>query len=495
MKLRRNALISPLVLLILLSLVLPIAAQTFTDPAPPKVQTLPDVPLPEPKKQEGLKYHAAPKPLAAGAVTHDWLHFLGPNHNAISSESPLLKQFGKTGPRLVWEVTRGDGYATPVVAAERLILFHRLADEEVIECLHAETGKRFWKVAYPIAYRDRYGQGDGPRCQPVSDGQFVYTFGVTGRLHCLKLTTGQILWKRDILKEFKLPENFFGVGSTPLLEGNLLIVNVGAEAGPCVAAFDKGTGKMVWGAGKEWTPGYSSPIAADVHGKRRLFVFTGGESRPATGGLLCIDPTNGKVLFRFPWRSRRYESVNASCPVVIGNQVYISECYGPGGALLDLLPDGSYRKVWENQALKTHFMTALYKDGYLYGVDGHGPRNAPLVCIELKTGKEMWRKEPEWEETIPGNDGPRKVNLFPALASLLLVDGRCLLLGEFGHLAWLDLNPKAYRELERTRLFLAPQTWSMPALSKGLLYVCQNNRGVDDSPPRLLCYDLRREKK
>ena len=113
----------------------------------------------------------------------------------------------------------------------------------------------------------------------------------------------------------------------------------------------------------------------------------------------------------------------------------------------------------------------------------------------MKTGKEMWRAEPEWEETIQRGTESRKVKLSPGLASLILVDGRCLMLGEYGQLVWLDPNPKEYRELDRTRLFLAGETWSMPALSRGLLYVCQNSRGVDGSPPRLICYDLRGDKK
>jgi hypothetical protein len=107
----------------------------------------------------------------------------------------------------------------------------------------------------------------------------------------------------------------------------------------------------------------------------------------------------------------------------------------------------------------------------------------------------MWREEPEWETLAKLPEGPRKYVLPPALASLLQVDGRCLLLGQYGHLAWLDLNPKAYKELDRTHLFLAQETWSMPALSRGLLYVNQNDRGVDDTRERLICYDLRAEAK
>lgn len=488
--------ITPRVLISLL-LALPLAAalraepETFKDPAPPQVQALPPLPEPQPEAQPNLKFHAAPKPLAAGAVTHDWRTFLGPTHNAISTERPLLKEFGPKGPPLVWEVSRGEGYATPAVVGQRVVLFHRVGGEEVVECLHAETGRRFWRMSYPTDYQDRYGFNGGPRCQPVSDGELVYTLGAEGKLHCLQLTTGRVLWKRDLRQEFKLKTNFFGVGATPLLEGEVLIVNVGAEGGPCVAGFDRRTGKMRWGAGKEWGPSYASPVPATVHGKRRVFVFAGGESRPATGGLLCVDPANGQVDFSFPWRARVRESVNASSPVVVKNQVYISECYGPGGTLLDLLPGGGFKQAWSNNVLNTHFVTAIHKDGYLYGIDGHGPRNAPLVCIELATGKEMWREEPEWETIAHLPEGDRKYVLPPALASLLLVDGRCLLLGQYGHLAWLDLNPKGYRELDRTHLFLAQETWSMPALSRGLLYVNQNDGGLDATRERLLCYDLR----
>jgi outer membrane protein assembly factor BamB len=476
-----------------LCLCLPVAAQQFIDPAPPKVEILPATAPLLPQKQAGLKFHKAPKALAANAKMHDWRAFLGPNLNATSNETPLLKKFGPGAPALVWEVPKGEGYAAPAIVNDRVLLFHRVENEEVIECLQAETGQRFWKFAYPSSYRDRYGFNTGPRCQPVSDGEWVYTLGAEGKLHCLKLTTGRVLWKRDILREWNLKPNFFGVGATPLLEGDKLIVNVGADNGPCVAAFDKRSGKMLWGAGKEWGPSYASPVAATVHDQRRIFVFAGGESDPPSGGLLCINPQNGKVEGQFSWRGERYESVNASSPVVIGNQVYISECYGAGGVLLDVLPDGSLREVWKNQNLQVHFMTPIYKDGYLYGVDGHGPGNAPLVCIEWKTGKEMWRAEPIWEEAIanPTKRGPKVWKSIPGLASLLLVDGLCLMQSDSGHLVWLDLNPQGYKELERVQLFNARETWALPSLSRGLLYIVQNNAAEDETPPRLLCYDLR----
>lgn len=445
--------------------------------------------------EDGLIFHGPPKPLAPGAVTHDWRDFLGPSHNAISTETPLLATLGPGAPKLLWERTKGEGYASPCVVAGNAIVFHRLGEQEVVECVAAETGKRLWKFASVAAYSDRYGFSAGPRCQPISDGKNVYTYGVTGQLTCLALATGKVVWKRDIAADYKVPQNYFGVGATPLLEGNLLVVVVGKDSGPSVVALDKLTGKQVWAAGKGWTAGYASPVPATVHGKRRLFVFLGGDSQPTQGGLLCLDAATGKVEGTFPWRSRRYESVNASAPVVIGNQVFLSECYGMGGTLLDIQPDGTLTQLWTNKRFGTHFMTAIHKNGYLYGIDGHGPQNAPLVCVELKTGKELWREEPEWTDSVNTPQGVQTLRLAPALASLILVEGRGLMLGEYGQLAWLELNPKGYKELSRTKLFIARESWGTPALSRGLLTVCQNETGVDGSSRRLLCYDLRASRK
>ncbi len=470
-----------------------VVAQAFEDPAPPAVHPTEQRPAPEPAPQPGLIFHAPPRTLSPEAVTEDWKDFIGPSHNAISRETHLLKKFGPDGPPIVWEVSKGEGYAAPAVIGERVILFHRVGNEETVECLHFETGQRYWKYAYPSDYRDRYGFGNGPRCQPVSDGTFVYTYGVEAKLTCLQITTGQVVWQRDLRSEFGHTLDFFGATATPLLEGDRLIVNVGAPGGPCVAAFDKQTGRMLWGAGSEWGPSYASPIPANTEAGRRVFVFAGGESRPATGGLLILDPEYGEIHCRFPWRGNRYESVNASSPVIVGDKVYISECYGAGGALLRIGRDGSCSEVWTNESLNTHFMTAIHKDGYLYGIDGHGPQNAPIVCLELETGKEMWRFEPEWITPVTRNGQSQEFNLAPALASFLLVDGRCLVLGQYGHLAWIDLDPTGYRELDRTHLFLARQTWALPTLSKGLLYVGQNDTGVDGTKTRLICYDLRAE--
>ena len=426
-----------------------------------------------------------PKPLPAGAVTHDWTSFLGPTHNAVSTETKLSRMLP---PPLVWEFPKGTSYSSPAIAGGRLMFIHRVRDEEVVECMDAETGANKWQFKYGTVFEDRYGYNNGPRASPVIDGTRVFTMGAEGKLHGFDIASGMVIWKRDLRADYKVPQDFFGTASTPLVEGRLLIVNVGAPGGPCVAAFDTATGKEVWRAGTEWGPSYASPIPAVVHSKRRVFVFAGGESEPPMGGLMCIDPATGKVDFSFAWRSRSYESVNASCPVIFDNKVFISASYRTGGALLEIRPDFTHRVVWTTQEFGLHFNTPIYRDGYLYGFDGRNEPDASLACVDVATGKVVWREMPEWTDTLGG----RQQEVSTYRGSLLAVDGAYLCLGELGHLLWLELTPKGYKQISRTWLFPARESWSLPVLSRGLLYVVQNTRDVTRvNRPRLLCYDLR----
>lgn len=436
-----------------------------------------------------VRVHAKPRPLAKDAVTHDWVSFLGPTHNAVSTETRLSRT---VPPPLVWELPKGTSYTSPAIAGSRLVFVHRIGDEEIVECLHPETGARQWEFRYSTNFEDRYGYNNGPRSSPVIDADRVYTVGAQGQLHCLDLASGKRLWARNIAADYKVPQDFFGTASTPLVEGALLIVNVGAPGGPCVVGLDKTTGRQVWQAGREWGPSYASPVPAVVHGRRRVFVFAGGESTPPTGGLLSIDPSNGRVDFSFPWRSRSYESVNASCPVVFDNKVLVSASYRTGSALLEILPDFSHRVVWRTQEFGLHWNTAIHRDGFIYGFDGRNEPDASLACVDAATGRIVWRATPEWNETITVGGTRRQQLVSTYRGSLLSVDGQFLCLGELGHLVWMDLSPKGYRELSHTWLFAARETWTLPVLSRGLLYVVQNTRDVINGVgPRLLCYDLR----
>ncbi len=434
-----------------------------------------------------------PRSLAPTAKTHDWGTFLGPRHNGESSESPLAKAFGPNGPRRIWEMPKGEGYAPVSVHSGRTFVFHRLGAKETLTCADATTGKILWNQSHPVSYTDRYGYDGGPRCQPAVDAKTVVTYGVAGALSGWDPATGKTIWRRDLGAEFRGGTGFFGVGATPLLHNGIVVVAADTPNGGKVLCLDAATGKTRWATNVPYGPGYASPVPATIHGRPMLLLFLGGDDRPPTGGLVSLDSETGRLLGNFPWRARRYESVNAATPRVDGNRVLISECYGAGTALLDIAHDGTFKPVWTNRDIGSHFMTPVLQDGHYYLVDGHGPYNCPLLCVDAKNGTVKWREEPEWNLNVRvGGGRSESVRRMPARASLMPVaDGRSLVLGEFGHLAWIDLVPAGYRERERVQLFAADNSWSPPALSRGLLYVNQNTPGYDDSPARVHCIDLR----
>jgi outer membrane protein assembly factor BamB len=449
--------------------------------------------------------HAAPRPLHPDATTAPWPHFLGPGIDATSPESHLLRDLDLL--TLLWEFPKGDGYASPTLADGRLVLFHRVDGDETIDCLHPETGATLWSFSYPIEYTDRYGYSDGPRGAAMLDAasRSALTLGVTGQLHCLDLHSGEPRWSADLAARHGLRPAFFGLGPAPLIRDGVAYIHLGAADGTAVLAFDLKDGRQLWATPHRWGACYASPSIATLHGKEILLIFAGGESRPTHGGLLLIDPADGTILSEFPWRAEIYESVNASNPVVIDDsKIYLSECYGPGGVLLEIDAQFKPSIAWRGPEIGTHWMTPLAVDGHLYAFPGRHQQTAALTCTAIADGSELWRQSIGWQITPeelfgppPGAPASRRRTSAPQpfqadlqRASLIHVDGDFLALGELGTLAWLDLSPDGHRVISHRQLFLAPQTWSAPAVHRGLLYIAQHDRGYNSSP-RILCYDLR----
>ncbi len=428
----------------------------------------------------------------------DWPRFLGPTVDGKSPEKGLLTKWPKEGPKLVWKMRLGNSYGAPVVAKQRLFMFDRFGEKARLTCCKSESGEELWRFEYATDYEDMYEFENGPRCSPVVDGNRVYIFGVEGMLHCIRATDGKELWKVDTAKEFGVVQNFFGVGSNPVVEDDLLIIQIGGSPadspevrsgrtqanGTAVVAFDKITGKVKYKLGDELAS-YSSPVMATIGGRRWGFLF-------ARGGLIGFEPNKGKLDFHYPWKAPLIESVNAATPVVVGDQVFISEAYDikHGSSLLKVKP-GGYDVVWtdadrpRDKSLQAHFATPIYVDGYLYGCSARHSENAELRCIDWATGKVQW-SEPDLK-----------------WCSLLYVDGHFICLSEDGVLRLLKVNPKKYdlvselvlknKPAEEDPLFPAIQpllkrpAWAAPILSHGLLYV----RGKD----LLVCLEVIEEAK
>lgn len=435
----------------------------------------------------GLTFHQKPRPLSEEATFSDWPRFFGPNDNCTTNEGPLLKKF-EDGFKMVFEVERGPSYSSPILVDQKLLHFHAVDEKETLDCLHPETGQKYWSFSYPFEYKDRYGFSAGPRTSPVvSDGK-IYLIGVTAQLHCLELESGKLLWKRDLMKEFQIPKYFFGYGPNPVIHKDRIIVNVGGReqetSGTCVAALNLKTGKTLWKYEDTWGASYASPVMAKLHGKDVALVLAAGESRPAHGGLIVLNPISGKLYSRFPWRADIYESVLASSPLSVRhNQVFISDCYQKGGVLLRFDEQLQPHIVWTERWFGMHMMIPHQIGSHLYGFAGRNIPDTEFKCIDLKSGVIQWKNEMRWQEN------GRVTGLFRG--SILGTKNRTFCLGEDGSFAELLLTPKKAEILQRKRLFTARETWTPPVIHRGLLYIMENSKGFDDTKPRLICYDLR----
>lgn len=394
-------------------------------------------------------------PLPAG----DWPQFLGPERNSHYQGQDVALQWPAGGPKTLWDREVGEGYSGVAVKDEKLILFHRDENQEVVECLHPLTGKVIWKQSYPTEYRDRFGFDNGPRATPTIHERRVYTFGAGGILHGWKLDSGEKLWGLDTHQKFDVPQGFFGAACSPLVVDGKVLVEIGGEGTTGIVAFDAKTGEILWRCLKD-EASYSSPVFADIDGKPQAVFFT-------RTGLVTLNPENGQVYHKQRWRPRIDASVNAATPLVVGNEIFLSTCYNTGAVLFEVKGQ-QLKKVWSNdESMSNHYNTCVYHDGYLYGLHGRQEYEPSLRCVEWKTGKVMWSEENY------------------KAASLILVEDQLLIVREDGRIVLAPASPKAYRPTAQANV-ISPLIRAAPALANGLLYV-RNEKKV-------VCVDLRSER-
>jgi outer membrane protein assembly factor BamB len=390
----------------------------------------------------------------------NWPGWRGAFRDGITRAAGLLTQWPRGGPKRLWSAESGEGFSSFAVAQGRAVSMLTVGEpggvspgSEAVVCWDVATGKERWRHTYPSGAAFDYG---GPRATPTIDEGRVYTASPAGRLLCLELARGKVVWEVDLRSEVGAVAPKWGFAFSPLVHEGLVYTTPGGTKGRCLAAFHKADGKLAWAA-ENGPAGYSSPVLMEVGGVPMVVFFTGRR-------LLGVTPDEGRLLWEFPWHTQ-FE-VNAATPLPIRAEwdgealdyVFISSGYEQGCALVKIAPEGkrfAARAVYTSNDLCCHFSSPVRIGDCLYGLD----EKRDLTCLDVRTGQVNWRQT-----------GFQK-------GSLIGVDGKLIVLGERGRLALIEADAEQYREIARAQP-LRDKCWTLPVLAGGRLLLRDQKKVV-----------------
>ncbi len=391
--------------------------------------------------------------LAQSAVeADDWYRWRGPSLDGKSVESDWNWQWDNRRPPVAWRQNVGTGFSSVTVSRGRVFTMGNSENTDTVYCLDAETGKIRWSHAYPCALEDKFFEG-GPTSTPTVDGSRVFSLSREGHLFCLEVETGKVVWSANMFEDAKVRIPGWGFSCSPLVRGELLLLNVG-EAG---TAVNKKTGKVVWTSADK-DAGYATPVPYVRAGKEAILIGSGRF-------YIAVDAASGKELWRHRWLTRF--GANAADPIISGPFAFLSSGYNRGSALLRI--DGNEPVVvWTTKEMQNQMNSSVLVGRHLYGVDGGTKTESSLKCLEFKSGKVLWSQ--------PGF----------GVGSLTVAEEKLIILGEDGKLVIANASPAKFSQVSKLQV-LSGKCWTVPVLSNGKIY-CRNADGdvacVDVSAPK-----------
>ena len=382
----------------------------------------------------------------ARAQSSDWTQWGGPQRNFKSDAKGLATAWPETGPRRLWQRELGDGYSAITAEGGMLFTMYRKGDNEIAIALDAATGKTIWEFSYAAPFSPEYdmSQGPGPHATPLVAGNFVFTSGATGKLHCLDKKTGNLLWSHDLLREFHGTLRVNGYSCSPIAYKNEIVMMVGGQSSALVA-FNQKDGSVLWKK-HDFKNSTSSPIVINVDGQDQLVAFMWGD-------VVGVDPVDGSLLWSHP-HPVEY-GLNVSMPVWgPDNLLFISSGYDGGSRVIKLTRAGkktTVEEVWAHRLMRVHFTNAIRVGDVVYGSSGDfGP--APFTAIDVKTGKVLWRHRSF------------------SRASFLMADNHFIILDEDGHLVLANPTAEGLTVAAKADV-LSNNAWTAPSLAGTRLYV------------------------
>ena len=366
---------------------------------------------------------------------------MGEHRNAIVADVAPARDWKTNPPKLLWRRNVGAGWGSFAIAGGRAFTQEQRGDKECVVCYDLYTGRELWRHADDFAFRSPLG-GPGPRATPMVADDRVYAVGAEGRLNCLDAETGKRVWFADILQGDE--NTFHGVTGSPLIHNDWVIVSPPGPKGPCIAAYNRNTGKRVWSTGNDRAT-YSSPTIATLAGVEQVLLHH-------EEGVASFDLSTRRECWSFPWTN--HVNTNVAQPLVHAggeDQVMIACGYGIGAAMLQVAKseddEWSVKELWTSKAMKTKFCTAVIHGDYAYGLD-----DGILACIDIRNGRKKWKG---------GRYGHGQV---------LLAGDMLIVQTEAGGVRLVEPSPKGLREKGGVEPFEG-KTWNPPALAYPFLVV------------------------
>jgi len=405
-----------------------------------------------------------------------WPGFRGENRDGVSpDETPLAREWPPGGPKGLWSVPVGIGYAAPAVMNGRVYLldYDEARQADALRCLSLADGKEIWRRWYEIPIDSDHGVS---RTIPAVTDKYVVTFGPKCHVMCVDAATGNFRWGIDLVREYRTAWPKWYASQCPLIDGDRAIL---APAGKEVLlmAVDCETGKVLWKTPntRRWKMTHSSVMPLEFKG-RRMYVYC------ASGGVTAVaaddagDVKAGDVLWeRTDWQ---VPFANVPTPVVIGGgHLLLSGGYGGGAMLIRLKEEGgklATETVWrltKSKEFGSEQQTPVFYKGRIYAIlpKEAGSLGEQLVCMDIE-GKHAWTSG--------------RKNRF-GLGPYVVADGCLLVMNDDGLLVMAEASGDAYRPLAKAKVLNGHETWAPMVVVGGRLLVRDLKR--------MVCLDLRKE--
>ena len=392
----------------------------------------------------------------------EWPQWRGENREGVWNETGIIEKFEEPEIPIRWRVPIGSGYSGPSVAEGRVYVTDRVTKPKQMERVHCfdwETGESIWSYSYDCIYKIDYTAG--PRATVTVQDGLAYALGAMGHLHCFDAATGEIVWKRDLNAEYHINMPTWGIASAPIVEGDHLIVQIGAKPNACIVAFDRKTGEEKWKALDD-NASYSAPIVITQAGERVLVCWT-------STNVVALSPQTGALHWLYTFAAEGVISAIAT-PTFYRNELFVAQ-FQRGALLLKLSPDalevelGWYRTGKNEQntdAIHPAMSTPVRIGDYIYGVDSYGE----LRCLDAGNGDRIWEdlsavRKARWS-TIHFVRHPVSAN------------NRVWMFNEHGELLITELSPEGLNIISRAKLIEPTRdqlnrrggvTWAHPAFA------------------------------